>query len=259
MMNQTIALFRFLMLGILNRRLFALVAVLLLLAVLAASFAGEVAIINSQAIATALVADLLRYSLALLLLLVVVTSVADDYESSQFERLLTMPLGRWQYVAAQSLLVCCLSLMLVAPVALLMSLYGGPTTGLYWAAALWLELWLLGQMGLLAAISLEKVPLAFFFALGLYLLTKLSGLISLMLVESVRLSEGGAASRAAEWVFGVILYVIPGLSAFADSDVFFVDQGLLALLGDQLLTVLVYVSFLIAVCLLDFYRKEFDL
>ena len=35
MMNQTIALFRFLMLGILNRRLFGLVGVLLLLAVLA--------------------------------------------------------------------------------------------------------------------------------------------------------------------------------------------------------------------------------
>ena len=247
------------MLGILNRRLFALLGVLLLVAILIGSFIGEVAIINSHSIATALLADFLRYSLALLLLLVVVTSVTDDYQSSQFERLLTMPLARWQYVAAQSLLVLSVAFLLVLPVALLLSLYDGPASGLYWATALWLELWLLGQLGLLAAISLERVPLAVFFALALYLLAKLSGLISLMLIESVRLSEGGAASVAADWVFRVILYVIPGLDAFADSDVFFGGQDLVANLFAQLTSVLVYVGFLLAVCLLDFYRKEFDL
>ena len=258
MMKQTIALFRFLMLGIVNRRLFALLAILLLIAVLAGSFVGEVAIINSHRIATGLMADLLRYSLALLMLLLVITNVVDDYESSQFERLLTMPLARWQYVAAQSLVVASLSLLLAIPVALLFSLYGGVATGFYWATALWLELWLLGQLGLLAAISLERVTFAFFFALAVYLLAKLSGLISLMLIESVKLSEGSAASVTTEWIFQAILYVLPGLKAFADSDVFFVSHDLGLLLGQQFGTVSIYLLFLTAACLLDFYRKEFD-
>jgi ABC-type transport system involved in multi-copper enzyme maturation permease subunit len=258
MIRQTIALFRFMMLGILSSRLVVLAGVLLLVGVLCGSFLAELAIINSPAIVAAFLADFLRYSLALLLLLIVVTSVADDFASRQFERLLTMPLARWQYVAAQTMLVCSLCLILVLPVAVLVSMYSDLGTGLYWAAALWLELLLLGQVGLLASLSLEKIPQAFFFTLAIYLLAKLSGLISLMLVESVRLTEGSAASRSIEFIFNAILYVIPDLGAFADSDVFFVDQDLLVTLGSQLATVLVYLLFLLAACLIDFYRKEFD-
>ena len=50
MASQTIALFRYLMLGIMSRRLFALLAILVLVAVLSASFIQELAIINGAAI-----------------------------------------------------------------------------------------------------------------------------------------------------------------------------------------------------------------
>ena len=129
MTKQTIALFRYLMLGIISRRLFVLVAVLLLAAVLGGSFLQELAIINGDAIVSAFIADALRYSMALLALLVVTSAVAEDYESSQFERLLTMPLARWQYIAAQFLAITALCLMLVLPVLLLVSFYSGPTIG----------------------------------------------------------------------------------------------------------------------------------
>ena len=81
---------------------------MVLAAVLGGSFVNELAIINGDAIQTAFVADFLRYSLALLALLMIATSVAEDYEFSQFERLLTMPLARWQYIAAQALVIACL-------------------------------------------------------------------------------------------------------------------------------------------------------
>jgi ABC-type Na+ efflux pump permease subunit len=259
MPSQTISLFRFMMFGILSRRLVVLLVILLMVAVLCAGFIDELAIINSDAIVAAFVADFLRYSLALLALLTVTSAVAEDYESRQFERLLTMPLARWQYIVAQILLISSLCLLLVLPVAVLVSIYSDLGTGFYWAAALWLELLLLGLLGLLATLSLEKITPAFFFALPVYLLAKLSGLISLMLVESVKLSEGSAISRAFEFIFNAILYVIPDGSAFADSDVFFVDQDLLASLGGQISSVAVYALFVLAVCLIDFYRKEFNL
>ena len=200
----------------------------------------------------------LRPSLVLLALLVVASAVAEDYQSRQFERLLTMPLARWQYIAAQALVIACLCLLLVLPVLLLVSLYSNVTLGLYWAVALWLELLLVSLLGMLAILSLEKIPLAVFFTLAIYLLAKLSGLISLMLEESVRLNEGSASSLVAEKLFNAILYVIPDTSSFADSDVFFDIADLPALLGDQLLSVVVYALFLLAVSLVDFYRKEFN-
>jgi len=246
------------MLGILSRRLAVLVAILLLGAMLSGSFLGELAIINGVAIVAASVADFLRYSFALLALLVIVTSVAEDYELRQFERLLTMPLTRWRYIAAQILVIASLCLLLTIPATLLLFFYCDLATGLYWAAALWLELFLLGMLGLLASLSLEKIPQAVFFALAVYLLAKLSGLITLMLAESVKLSEGSAVSRTVEFIFNLILYVIPDNRAFAESDVFFVAHDLIAKLGEQALSVSVYALFLSMVCLIDFYRKEFN-
>lgn len=258
MTSQTIALFRYLMLGIVSRRLFALLAILLLAAVLSGSFLQELAIINGAAITSAFVADVLRYCMALLALLMVASAVAEDYESRQFERLLTMPLARWQYIAAQFLVIACLCLLLVLPVFLLMSIYSGVAISLYWTLALWLELMLVSLLGLLAILSLEKVPLAVFFSLAIYLLAKLSGLISLMLAESVRLSDGSAASRAMELIFGAILYLVPDTGSFAQNDVFFQAVDLFATLTDQFFSVAVYLLFLLAVCLVDFYRKEFN-
>jgi len=74
----------------------------------------------------------------------------------------------------------------------------------------------------------------------------------------VRLSDGSAASRAIEFVFSAILYVLPDSSNFADNDVFFAPAELLPILGGQLLGVSIYAAFLLAVCLVDFYRKEFN-
>ena len=258
MIYQTIALFRYLMLGIVSRRLFVLLAILLLAAVLAGGFIHELTIINGDAIVIAFIADFLRYCLALLALLMVASAVAEDFESRQFERLLTMPLSRWQYIAAQALVIACLCLLLVLPVLLLVPFYGGLALGVYWAGALWLELMLISLLGLLAILSLEKVPLAVFFSLAIYLLAKLSGLITLMLAESLRLSDGSASSRALEMIFGAILYVIPDNGSFAQNDVFFESADLLAIFGGQLLSVSIYALFLLAVSLVDFYRKEFS-
>jgi hypothetical protein len=247
------------MLGILSRRLLVLVTIMVFAAVLSGSFINELAIINGDAIQTALVADFLRYSLTLLTLLMITTSVAEDYEFRQFERLLTMPLARWQYIAAQTLVIACLCLLFTVPVAVLISLYGNAEVGLYWAAALWLELFLLGTLGLLAILSLEKIPQAVIFSLAIYLLAKFSGLISLMLTESVKLSEGSITSRVVEFIFDAILYVLPDSKAFAENDVFFASHDLIAMLGNQLAAVSIYALFLLAVCLIDFYRKEFNL
>lgn len=259
MFAQTISLFRYLMLGIMSRRLLLLLAILLLVAVLGGSFVGELAIINSSAVVGAFIADFLRYSLGLLALLMIATGVAEDFTSRQFERLLTMPLARWQYIVAQTMVIASLCLLLVFPVAILVTLYSGPGLGLYWAVSLWLELFLLGVLGLLAILSLEKIPQAVFFTLAVYGLAKMSGLIVLMLDESVRLSEGSVTSRVIEFIFAAVLYVIPGSHSFAQNDVFFENLDLFAILGQQLGSVTIYALFLLAVCLVDFYRKEFNI
>lgn len=257
--SQTISLFRYLLLGILNLRLFMLVFILVGIAVLISAFITELAIINSDQIAAAVLADSLRYSLVFLALLLVTTNVADDFEFKQFERLLTMPISRWQYIAAQFLIVISIALILSLTIFPVIALASSVEIALYWSAATGLEILLIGLLGLLAILSLEKIPQAVFFSIAIYLLAKLSGLIGQMLAESIFLSEGAATNRLIEMIFSTILYIIPGVDAFANSDVFFGVDGLSEILLNQLGNVSIYSSFLIAVCLVDFYRKEFNL
>ena len=154
MMGQTISLFRFLLLGVINLRLFALVSILVIVAGLLSSFITELAIVNSHEIAAALLADILRYSLVFLALLLVTTSVAQDFEFKQFERLLTMPISRWQYIAAQFLAIASIASILVLPVLPVISLTAGFDIAIYWTLALWLEVLLVGMLGLVAILAL---------------------------------------------------------------------------------------------------------
>ena len=150
-------------------------------------------------------------------------------------------------------------LFLVLPVLLVISLYSDWLVGLYWASALWLEIFLLGLLGMLAIISLEKIPLAVCFSMAIYLLARLSGLISQMLEESVRLSDGSLTSRFVDLIFNAILYLLPGLESFANNNIFFGNVDLLQSFSVQFFSTVIYALFLIAVCLVDFYRKEFSL
>ncbi len=258
MIGQTISLFRFLLLGTLNLRLLLLVLILVIAAALFSSFITELAIINSHQIAVALLAEILRYSLVFLALLLITTSVAQDFESRQFERLLTMPISRWQYIAAQFMAIASIAFILVLPVMLVVWMAASLDVALYWAAALWLEILLVSLISLVAILALEKIPQAVFFTLAVYLLAKLSGLITQMLAQSVELSDGAATNRFADLIFNGILHLIPRLEAFAQNDVFFEPRGLSALLLTQLATVSLYSLFLLAVSLIDFYRKEFN-
>ena len=115
------------------------------------------------------------------------------------------------------------------------------------------------MLGLVAILALEKIPQAVIFSLAVYLLAKLSGLINQMLTESVKLSDGAAANRFADMVFNGILHLIPRLEAFAQNDVFFESGELSAMLFAQFGTVALYTLFLLAVSLIDFYRKEFNI
>jgi hypothetical protein len=259
MVGQTISLFRYLLLGVINRRLAVLLLLLVVVALLLVSFISELAIINSTQISAALLADFLRYSLVFLALLLVTSNIAEDYQSKQFERLLTMPLSRWQYIAAQVMVVITVSTVLSMPVVVVVSFSASFDLATYWAVALWLEIILMGLIGLLGILSLEKIPQAVFFSIAIYLLAKFSGVISHMLSESVELSEGSLSNRFVEWIFKGVLHIMPSSQAFAQNNVFFEPNLLVGLLSDQLLTVTLYSIFLIAVCLVDFYRKEFNL
>jgi hypothetical protein len=256
MVAQTIALFRFQLIGIVSRRLMVSLLMLLLMAFLGGRFVAGLALVNGEAVALAAQADFLRYCLVLLLVVALVAQVARDYDSGQLERILAMPLARWQYLLSLLGVLSLLSLLL-ATAALLPLLPFEPDKALYWGAAVFLELLLAGQMALLAILSLERLPQAIPLALGLYLLARLGPVIDLALKHSADFYQDETGFRFGQQLFMLIRYLLPGDQAFASNNLLLTEgAALLPALGQQLIQVLIYLLFLQAVVMADFYRKE---
>jgi hypothetical protein len=241
-----------------NARILGLVVIIYATAFLGSRFVAEVAIINSETIALAALVDFVRYCLVLLLIVSLCYRVSQDYELSQFERLLSMPISRYQYVLAQQFVLVAFVFLLVIPLLVLISWIGEFSLALYWSAALFMEMLLVGQFALLASISLEKLPLAIVFTIAIFLLAKASPLIELIFSQSSQIYEDEQGFKLAQLIFSWIQYLLPGAKAFAQNDILFEGGDIFGALWDQFKVVIIYGLFLQFVVLVDFYRKEFD-
>lgn len=251
------ALVHYLLLGIFNRRLLILVVLLYTSGLLSSSFILELAMINRQAVAAAFLADFLRYSLVLLVFLLIITQVAEDFEQRQLGWLLAMPVSRWQYILAQFIVTAITAFILVLPSLFILVFYAPADIIIYWTIALWLEVLIIGLVGLLSILSLEKVPPAVLLTLAIYLLSKLSGLINQMLAAFMHLSEDSFISRLIDILFAGILFLLPGLDSFAQNDVYFKEILLMPALFIQFQNILADALLIFTVCAIDLYRKEF--
>ena len=258
MIRQTIALFRYQLVGIITLRLALLVAAVTLVAFLMDRFVVELAIINSETIAFSIMAEFMRYSLVLVMIVTLSYQVSQDYDTSQFDRMLAMPLRRWQYLLAQSLVMLSLAGLIMLPGALLASVLGTPQQFAYWSMALLLELILVGQFTLLAILSLEKLPLAVMLTLALYLLARATPVIAIILAQSSPFYGQENSFQIASTLFDGLQYLLPDASAFAQNDILSQGGAIGHLLGRQVISVLSYGAFLQVIILFDFYRKELN-
>ena len=257
MFQQTIALFRFQLPGIINTRIVILLGVILLSGFLGSQFIAELAIINSEAIAFAALADYLRYCLVLVVLISLCFQISQDYELNQFERLLAMPISRYQYLMAETLVLMVLCAFLVIPTWLLLMVIHDAELSVYWACALYLELVLVGHFALLAGLSLVKLPVAVIFTLALYVLSKSAPVIDQILANSSVFYAEESGFQFSSALFTLVRHVLPGSSAFAQNNLLFESLAWIGVLSSQLGAVILYSLFLQAVILVDFYRREF--
>ncbi len=262
MMSQTITLIRFFLTAYSSRKNIFMLFILLMLGALSGQFIYVLSLSNAQAAQLALQIEFYRYTLALLSVLMLIVSVAEDYDSKQFEQLLSMPLHRWQYLVAQMGSIALINgvICLLSTLGLLLFVTTDITFLSYWFSGFWLELMLVSFIALLAVISLEKIPTAFFLTLSLYVLARLSDAIEQIISMSVEYSEASTVNVLMSHLFSVIQLVLPGSGAFLNNNLFFTQSTqVMNLLLEQASSVSMYGLFLMAIILFDFYRKDFAL
>jgi hypothetical protein len=256
MFSQTIALFRYQLLTLINRKNLIVLFAIYLTGFLLSQFSAELAIINSNEVALGVLGEFLRYSLVIYLAITVCHQIAQDYELGQFNRLLAMPIARWQYVLAKFFVVVTFAFVLCVPIFLLCILNAQIAVSIYWALAVFQELILVGLMSMLATLSLEKLPPAIVFTVAMYLFAKLVPLINYIFNQSALYYEDEKGFQLGSVLISLIQFVLPDMSVFAQNNALFEQQNLSTLLLDQLFSLLGYGLFIFMVILLDFYRKE---
>ena len=256
MLNQTIALFQFQFLMVVNRKYLFVLLAIYISAIGVSQFIAELAIVNSLEVVVGVLGDYLRYCLALFLMIATCYQIAQDYELKQFERILAMPLDRWQYVLSQLLVVCVFAFIMCAPVFFMMLTQAELALAAYWALAVFQELVLIGLISMLAALSLEKLPLSILFTFAMYLLTKLVPFIGYIFNQSSIYYEDEKGFQLGSFVISMMQWVLPNMTIFAQNNLLYESSGHSDALLNQFGSLLAYGMFILFVILFDFYRKE---
>ncbi len=259
MISQTITLIQFFLLNYSQRKNVALLLVILLIGYMASLFVNELSLINSAEAQFAFQIEFYRYGLVLLSSLILIVAVADDFASGQFENLLSMPLSRWQYIAAQLGAVAVMNFVIAIMASLVLLIQVDFQLALVWLISMWMELMLCSLLALLAVLSLEKVPSAMMLLISLYVLSRASPIIVEIIEQSVYYSDGDSLNQMILMLFQGVSFVLPNPVIFVQNDVFFtldITQIDLVMPAGWLL---IYTGFITAVSLFDFYRKEFAL
>jgi hypothetical protein len=258
MFRQTIALFRYLLLGFMSIKVTIFLLIITVGGFLSGQFISELAIINGAVISLAASSELVRYGLIVFMIVTIAHQVSADYELGQFDRILSMPISRTQYVLAQSLSVLTIGFIFSLSVILSVMLMSTWQMTVFWFISVYLELILIGIFTLLATLVLEKLPVAIIFSLSFYLLCRLAPIINSIFQQSSEYYTEEASFQFTHEFFSLLLYVLPDSEAFANNNLLFDSVVVWNNVLSQFVHVTSYGCFLLAICLIDFYRKEFN-
>lgn len=255
-MIQTIALFRFQVRRLKDYKTVGFLIAMYVSAFAASQFVAELAIVESVQVVVHLFADLVRYGGVIVVIVLTCHLVTVDYEQGFFERIFAMPVLRYQYLLSQQLVLLVLCGGVVIPVFFLFPWIADIETAIYWGIAVFLELLLFGQIALLAAVSLERLPSSILLSLTMAFLIKVLPVIELMSYEATNYTDEEPEFSIMRLILGAIKFILPNAKALAENDQLFYGTNFERLF-EQFLAVAIFMAFIHFVVLLDFYRKEF--
>lgn len=219
-----------------------------------AAFVSQVALTESLALQTAVIAALLRACAVFLVAAQVTSSTLREIQDKGLELMLSLPLSRsTQYLARLAgFMACGAAIALVFALPLL--LWAGPAAVVLWGVALACETALVAATALFFAMSLGQFVPAIAATAGLYLLARSIGAIQA--IASGPLAESSFASRAAQHAVDAVALLLPPLENLTRTAwLLYEPPGagayVLAIGGALLYTVL-----LAAAGLFDFHRRS---
>jgi len=248
----TIAIY--VLLEALRTRFFAVIMIVLLMGIGLTSFLGQVAIVETQAIQSSLLAAFLRLTAIYIVSLFVITSMVHEFNDRSIYLLLSLPMQRSTYFLGKFtgfFLMATITALLFGSA--LLSFVPYQQVGL-WTLSLLCEMLIISTLSFWCVLTFHHTIQSFSVVLGFYLLARSIGAMQLM--AQGPLNSQSSIDQLINLIIQLLAALLPNLDRFTQSQWLVYHTGNGSNLLEITLQTMIYVSFLIALSLFDLYRKN---
>jgi len=239
-----------------RNRLFILSFLVMLTGFFMVEFTGGLTLTEHNETQLVLLAVFLRFSAVVMVSLFVVSSTIRERQDKLLEMILALPVQRLDYYLGKLSGFILIAAVISLLFALELLLYADMKQVVIWGLSLWLELVLVAAISLLMLFSFNQIPAALASVFILYSASRIMTALYLM-AEKPIISHTTVAEKFMDGFITMLTWLLPDLSRFTRTSWLLdasVDWAVLMPLAGQ---TAVYLLFLSAVALFDFYRKNF--
>lgn len=239
----------------LRTHFFAVVIIVLLIGFGLALFVGQIAIIESTAYQSSLLAAFLRLSAVYVVSLFVITSIVREFHDHSIYLWLSLPMQRSTYFLGKLsgfALVASITAILFG-IALL-GYVPYQQVGL-WTLSLFCELLLIMTVSLLCVLTFPQTVQAFSVVLGFYILARSIGAMQLMAQGPLNDPQSWG-DQLINVLVKLLAMLLPNLERFTQSEWLVYHTGNLESLLEIVVQTVIYLLLLIGMSLFDLYRKN---
>lgn len=219
-----------------------------------AAFIGDVAIVEHRVVEVILLAAAYRYCAALVLMVLVISTLVREFNDKCLELYLSMTISRGIYYAGKLCGFFAVGALLAAVFGGVLLLYAEPAPTAIWALSLTCELAIVAAVGVFCVMSFnQQIPAAFAASLVFYLMCRAADGIVLISKSEIILHTAGA--EAMQFLVKALVFVLPSLGRFARTEWLAYGGGDYGM-GVVALQTVVYVGLIAAATMIDFSRKN---
>ena len=219
-----------------------------------AAFLSQVAVTESLALQTAIVAALLRACAVFLVAFQVITSTQRECDDKGLELMLSLPLSRRVYYLGRLTGFAACGAAVSACFALPLLLWSSPHAVLLWALSLCAETAMVAAAAMFFSVVLVQLVPAAAATAGLYLLARSIGAIQA--IAGGPLAEPSLPQQLARWSVDAVALVLPRLDAVTRTDWLIYGPPAPGRYAAAIAGLAVYALLLVAAGLFDFHRRN---
>ena len=219
-----------------------------------AAFLSQVAVTESVALQTAVVAALLRACAVFLVAFQVITSTQREHDDKGLELMLSLPLSRHVYYLGRLAGFAACGAVISTCFALPLLLWSPPQAVLLWALSLCAETAMVAAAAMFFSVVLVQLVPAAAATAGLYLLAR--SIAAIQAIAAGPLVEPSLPQRLARWSVDAVALLLPRLDAVTRSDWLIYGPPGLGHYAMAIAALAVYTLVLAAAGLFDFHRRN---